>query len=803
MERSERSGAGKGERSPVQNVFSPLGKRKGIFVSFVISFCLPVLLYIQTLGFGFIAFDDNEIITNNIAFLSDFRNAPKAFLTDAFLTKSSHFYRPVQTVSYMADIALSGGNNPWMYHTSNIILLGLVSCLLYLLLRKLLFPSTIALFSTVLYSVHPLFISSVAWIPARGDLLLLFFSLISFLLFNEYLLQRKAVYLLLNWLAFAVALFCKETAAFLPFLFILFYFTFSSEEPIEKRHIFYIVLYAISGIAWFSLRSMALQNSSDVNEYGILPLISNLRITPESLAGFFLPFDIALIPSFSFLHTSIGLGIMLMIIVIFFNSKERTAMVKLFSLSWFLLLLLPTMFYRTELIDYLSHRFFLPLIGVLLYVLFVIPKDWFERYGTIMVRMTAGLFVVLASVTIIKSRSYADPMTFYNTVISQYPDNALAYVNRGYLRINNNDIQGAVADFSQAIMFRPGYAVAYNNRAIAYSALGDIDAAMKEYDKAIMLNPKYAVAYCNRGSAYQAADDFEKALKDYTKAIELNPNYSGAYCNRGSAYQANGEVGKAIEDYENAIKLNPYFAEPYYNRGNIFSTHNDLNNAIACYLKAIALNDRYAEAYNNLGLAYQSVGDIESAVKYYDQAIASKPGFAQAYYNRGNAYSGKNDLDRAIRDYDKAIESSPGYAEAYNNLGLACQAKGDVASAIKNYDKALELNSNLAEAYFNRGNAFFVAGDLDKAVKQYDKAITLRPGYAQAYGIRGITYSKKGDLNAAIKDFTKAIELNPNDLVAYYSRGSAYKAKGMAKEAERDLKMSEKLNSQTALPNRR
>ncbi len=147
-----------------------LRNKRGTILLLIVVFCLPVLLYLQTLRFGFIDFDDHEIISNHIGFLSDLRNVPQAFLRDAFLLKSSNFYRPLQTISYMADIQLSGGNNMWMYHLTNILLWGLIACSLFLLLRKFLIPSKLALLSTLIYCAHPLFISSVAWIPARGDI---------------------------------------------------------------------------------------------------------------------------------------------------------------------------------------------------------------------------------------------------------------------------------------------------------------------------------------------------------------------------------------------------------------------------------------------------------------------------------------------------------------------------------------------------------------------------------------------------------------------------------------------------------
>jgi hypothetical protein len=226
-------------------------KKKITYFPIIIAFSIPVLLYVQTIHFEFTHFDDTHIISNNIAFLSDFRNVPQAFSKSAFILESSSFYRPLQTLSYMVDVKISGGNNPWMYHLSNILLLGLITCILFILLKRFLIPPKLALLSALFYCVHPLFVSSVAWIPARGDLLLSFFSLLSFLFLVELLHKKKTIYLFLHWITFTFALFCKETAAFLPFLFILFYFTFFFKERFEKRFLFNILLYAISGLLWF------------------------------------------------------------------------------------------------------------------------------------------------------------------------------------------------------------------------------------------------------------------------------------------------------------------------------------------------------------------------------------------------------------------------------------------------------------------------------------------------------------------------------------------------------------------------
>ncbi len=135
------------------NITKSAGGSKKAFLVLILVFVIPVLVYLQTIRFGFTYFDDNLIILNNNQFLSDFSNVPGAFQRDAFIRETGIFYRPLQTLSYMTDILISGGNNAWMFHLTNILLFGLIACVLYFLLRKLNIHSIAALSGTMIFCV--------------------------------------------------------------------------------------------------------------------------------------------------------------------------------------------------------------------------------------------------------------------------------------------------------------------------------------------------------------------------------------------------------------------------------------------------------------------------------------------------------------------------------------------------------------------------------------------------------------------------------------------------------------------------
>ncbi|HNW98060.1 MAG TPA: tetratricopeptide repeat protein [Bacteroidales bacterium] len=566
-------------------------------ISVIIAFIVPVLLYLQTVSFNFTSFDDEQLISDNITFLSDFDNAPQVFLKEAFISDKGHFYRPLQTLSYMFDISLSGGNNTWMYHLTNVLLIGFISVLLFLFLRKFLIPIKLALLSTLLFCVHPLFVSSVAWIPARGDLLLGFFSLLSFLFFIEFLQQKKNPYLYLHWASFTIALFCKETAAFLPFLFIIYYFVFSFGKHFEKKYLVNILLYGISGVLWFWLRSVVIGNySSPKDIVGFPAFVQSIQTIPESLAIFFIPINITAFPVFSFLKTILGLIIIALLILVFIKNKEKSNKEKIFCFAWFLLLILPTMFFKNIQIDYLNHRFFLSHIGILLFMLFAVPEKWFDKGDIKKPWLLIVIIAFLSFMTIIKSRNYHDPLTFYNAA-TENSESSIAFYNKGnIIKIYKGDLQDAINSYTKAIEIKPDYAEAYNNRGNAYFQQKLYDKAMNDYVKAIELKPDYTEAYYDRGNIYLNQGEYDKAIADYNKTIEIDPGYARAYNNRGYVYSLQKIYVKAIIDYTKAIENKPDYAKAYNNRGDAYYRQGLNDKACTDYKKADELGDKAAKA---------------------------------------------------------------------------------------------------------------------------------------------------------------------------------------------------------------
>jgi len=79
----------------------------------------------------------------------------------------------------------------------------------------------------------------------------------------------------------------------------------------------------------------------------------------------------------------------------------------------------------------------------------------------------------------------------------------------------------AIADFNEAIHHNPDDAEAYLGRGYAHDQLGQYQKAIREYSKVIALKPDYASAFNNRGADYFAQGSIPDGCRDAQKACEL------------------------------------------------------------------------------------------------------------------------------------------------------------------------------------------------------------------------------------------------------------------------------------------
>jgi peptidoglycan/LPS O-acetylase OafA/YrhL len=103
------------------------------------------------------------------------------------------------------------------------------------------------------------------------------------------------------------------------------------------------------------------------------------------------------------------------------------------------------------------------------------------------------------------------------------------YYQRGLVKSQRGDWDGAIVDYSQAIGGKRGFPERYYQRSLAELAKGDAAGAYRDLDEVIRQHPRYAPAYMARSKARQALGDAEGARADLACARRLDPNLMPAH----------------------------------------------------------------------------------------------------------------------------------------------------------------------------------------------------------------------------------------------------------------------------------
>ena len=154
--------------------------------------------------------------------------------------------------------------------------------------------------------------------------------------------------------------------------------------------------------------------------------------------------------------------------------------------------------------------------------------------------------------------------------ISEGSDNDLAaraWFSVGYLLIQQEKHEDAIAAYYQVLRLKPDAVEAYLNLGVSKDNLGRYEAAIEDYETAIRIKPDYADAYLNLGFSKEKLDRYEAAIEDYETAIRIKPDYADAYFNLGNANSKLDRYEAAIENYGAAIRLKPDDSEAYLKRG--------------------------------------------------------------------------------------------------------------------------------------------------------------------------------------------------------------------------------------------
>ncbi len=530
-------------------------------------------------------------------------------------------------------------------HLTNVLLHLLCVFLVYRIALGLGLNQWGALFTALLFGVHPMRVESVAWITERKDVLYGAFFLGAMYYYIKFLDEgRKKLHLGIILVLFTCSLFSKIQAVSLPISFMAI--DYLKGRKLELRLIwekwFYLIMSLAIGITgiYFLKQYGTLENKVDYSIFqrlfvgswsfmiylikSIIPyeMVPLYPYKPQMPAYFY--------PSMIMLPVTLA--------ALWYSYKKKWKHI-LFGLVFFIVnivfllqILGAGQGFQADRFTYIAYfgLFFIYGYGIQqLPSLFPSAKKFIYPVAGLLMLTYVGL-------SFQQSKIWKDSGTLWTHVLKSYNNITLPYGNRANFYRDTGQKEKALADYSKVISLKGDAAAPYNSRGRLYfNTVNNRDTlllALADYTKAIELEPNDGEYYANRGATYARLGRNQEALADLSKCIEIKPDHAVGYLNRSVIYNNAQQYDLALKDIQSYLKINPNNSDLWYESARIKRIFGQNKQAIGDYDKAIRLNPK--------------------GLYYYERA--------KCHYSAGNKANAKQDLLQAKQ---RNVRFEPGIEE--------------------------------------------------------------------------------------------------------------------------------------------
>lgn len=526
---------------------------------------IAILTFRETLGHGFVSWDDDVYVYANPAF------TPLSLQSIGTLVTSFYYYAyiPVTLLSHAADV-LAWGMNPQRHHLTNVVLHGANAVWILILgVRLLSFtrraastvptrnPGSTILgmgLAAVLFAVHPLRAETVSWISDRKDLLCAFFSLPAAMAYLVYSERRGAGrsrrWLAVSFLLFVLAVLSKATAVVFPIVLLLLDWLLGRKDNgrfLEKAP--FVIVGAIVGavtLAWSPHSAPAYAAANLTRVEGLLfPFYCLSFPLYKTLA----PFHLGPI------YPRVGLEWMIAGLAVVAAATTAGTLLAgkgrrgpLVALLVYLLFLIPNVTGLASGAQPVADRYsYLSTISLYLLLGAGIVAAW-DRGGRARratIALGAGLLaIVLAGVTIPQAARWQSSISLWESVVAKSPakrDYADAYLNLGVAYEEAGRRVEALGVLGKAVALDPeNPKILHNLGMISYHG-GRLQEALDYFRRACDVDPRPAMAYFNRALVSEQLGLYDEALASMVRAARLgSQDAQGALNSRGIPWQGGG-----------------------------------------------------------------------------------------------------------------------------------------------------------------------------------------------------------------------------------------------------------------------
>lgn len=592
-------------------------------------------------------FDDDHAIVEN-ASIRSLANWPR-FLTDAHTFSSqpaNATYRPLVTLSFAIDYAVTHSLDPVPFHTTQLLLLLLTAILLTIVYWHLFGRDCVlvAIGASAIFCVHTANTETMNFLSSRSELISAIGFLGALAIFIRWPARRK-------WLLYLIPLALGALAKAPVVIFagvVIAWVRVIERKRWTEALTASIPSFVTGGVLLVALNRMnapewTAGGGSRIAYLMTQPYVwlhyARLTILPVGLSA---DTDLELLPHWYDTNALAGFAFVMFLCIAIARLARTPELAPVsFGLAWFAITLLPTssIFPLAEVAN--EHRLFFPLMGVAPAAVWSMEvaarrHPQLRRYAMAAIVIVA---VALAYGTRIRNRAWLTEETLWRDVTEKSPRNGRGWMNYGLTQMEAGGYTAAKNAFDHAAQFTPNYSTLEINRGIVAAALGQQDEAERYMLRALSIRPDrdahfyYGRWLLQRGRGMEAEPHLAEAARLAPSWMPPRTMALEVAIARGDTARASSLAAEihAIDPAESVdARCDSY--RVCFDQGWAATQANRHAEAAVAYRAAVRY-ERTPLAYNNIGWSLQSLGFRDEAAIAYRTALEVDPAFTRARNN--------------------------------------------------------------------------------------------------------------------------------------------------------------------------
>lgn len=450
------------------------------------------------------------------------------------------YYAPLTALSIMADLWVGDlvGNRETVLKASNLAL-HIVNALLVLgLMRTLGLSPWLGFGIAAIFCVHPLQVSSVAWIAERKNLIMAVCFLSALLCYHQYRRRPGWRWYLAVLGLYVLGLSAKPSAVALgPCLFAADWFL--TDRRFNARSVLRVAPFIVIGLLW-TVAAVATEG----RVVDAPPLLDRLLMVPYKIGfmigKFLVPVDLThiyppvSIDAASPVWWSTALVFVVGTCALVILHTRAPIWIVFWGVAFYVLNLVPSLgivpFSGMKEFYVADHYQYLSIIG--LSVLGVLGVDRLtRRWGpkTAPVTGTVLLCFAILSLGLLSSlhvKIWKNAESLWRHVIASNPGSHTAHYNYGHYLDEHGRYQEAATEYHLALTANNRAYRTYNNLGIIMMKFGRLDAAIAYFRTCTEVNPSFGDPHLSLAKIYFFREQYGEAEEHCRRAVEL-----GADCN--------------------------------------------------------------------------------------------------------------------------------------------------------------------------------------------------------------------------------------------------------------------------------